>query len=323
MANVTSATKGFPTAQEGFTTTTSGSVPSGAATVGLNSVAGYNNGEVVALVIDPTDATKKQVFTGTMDTSGSQVTGVVWTEGTNTTHTAGATVVDYETATAWALNAKFWRIEHNPEGTHKFTQVLDTNSNETLKLGSTASAVNELTITNAATGNGPTISATGGDTNVDINFSPKGTGKLKGVVNNLYNPYKFSAYRNAAWTAATNTVGKVTFDTEDYDTNNNFASGTYTVPVAGFYHFDSMVASGFNNGATGYTTLYKNGAEIKRGQQTSTMGLTGANVGVGFSISATIQCAASDTIEIYHYGNAGTGGTGTTTHFSGFLISAT
>ena len=66
MPNVTSITDGFfPTAQEGFTTTTSGSVASGATTVGLNSVAGYSNGEWVVFVIDPTDTNKKQAFQGT------------------------------------------------------------------------------------------------------------------------------------------------------------------------------------------------------------------------------------------------------------------
>jgi len=63
---------------------------------------------------------------------------------------------------------------------------LDVNGNaigdgtlELLKFLETASAVNEVTITNAATGNGPTLSATGDDTNVDINVDPKGTGVLK------------------------------------------------------------------------------------------------------------------------------------------------
>lgn len=45
----------------------------------------------------------------------------------------------------------------------------------------TASAVNEFTSNNAAAGNGPTLSATGGDTNIDINLTPKGSG---GVVVN-------------------------------------------------------------------------------------------------------------------------------------------
>lgn len=41
-----------------------------------------------------------------------------------------------------------------------------------------ASAVNEITSSNSATGNGVSLSATGGDTNVNINLVPKGSGKV-------------------------------------------------------------------------------------------------------------------------------------------------
>ena len=58
------------------------------------------------------------------------------------------------------------------------TSILDTNGNELLLLTATGSAVNELTLANASTGNGPILSATG-ETNVDINLNPKGTGTLK------------------------------------------------------------------------------------------------------------------------------------------------
>ena len=60
------------------------------------------------------------------------------------------------------------------------TSILDTNSNELLKLTATGSAINELTLANAATGNGPTVSApSSSDSNVDININPLGTGVLK------------------------------------------------------------------------------------------------------------------------------------------------
>ena len=58
------------------------------------------------------------------------------------------------------------------------TKISDTNGNELINLTATGSAVNEFTIANAATGNGPVLSATG-ETNVDININPKGTGTLK------------------------------------------------------------------------------------------------------------------------------------------------
>ena len=58
------------------------------------------------------------------------------------------------------------------------TSILDTNGNELFLLTATGSAVNELTYANAATGNGPTFTASG-ETNVDININPKGSGVLK------------------------------------------------------------------------------------------------------------------------------------------------
>jgi hypothetical protein len=57
-------------------------------------------------------------------------------------------------------------------------EINDNNGNEEIIFTTTASAVNELTIANAATGNAPEISATGGDTNIDLKLTPKGTGKL-------------------------------------------------------------------------------------------------------------------------------------------------
>jgi hypothetical protein len=54
--------------------------------------------------------------------------------------------------------------------------IIDTNGNELLKVTATASAVNELTLANAATDGAPVLSATGGDTNIGIALAPKGTG---------------------------------------------------------------------------------------------------------------------------------------------------
>ena len=56
--------------------------------------------------------------------------------------------------------------------------IADANGNEQLIFNTTASAVNELTLTNAATGNRPIISATGNDTNIGISIAPKGTGTI-------------------------------------------------------------------------------------------------------------------------------------------------
>ena len=55
----------------------------------------------------------------------------------------------------------------------------DENGLEQIKFVTTASAVNEFSVTNAATGNAPGLSATGGDSNIDVAIIPKGTGETK------------------------------------------------------------------------------------------------------------------------------------------------
>ena len=57
--------------------------------------------------------------------------------------------------------------------------ILDESNNEQLIFQTTGSAVNYLEITNSATGNNPTFSATGSDTNVGLEISTKGTGAIK------------------------------------------------------------------------------------------------------------------------------------------------
>jgi len=92
------------------------------------------------------------------------------------------------------------------------TSVLDTNGNELALLTATSSAVNEFTIANAATGNDPTLSATGGDTNIDIAIKPKGSGE--------------TVFGTGAAAATLTTSG-----THDLvlDTNSGTNSGTITI----------------------------------------------------------------------------------------------
>ena len=59
------------------------------------------------------------------------------------------------------------------------TGIYDTNGNELLLVTATGSAVNELTLANAATSNPPVLSATGGDTNIGITLTPKGSGVVR------------------------------------------------------------------------------------------------------------------------------------------------
>lgn len=58
------------------------------------------------------------------------------------------------------------------------TTLVDSNGNESIILTATASAVNEFTVVNAATGNNPQLKASGGDTNIDVALTPKGSGNV-------------------------------------------------------------------------------------------------------------------------------------------------
>jgi hypothetical protein len=69
-------------------------------------------------------------------------------------------------------------IVSNPEfgGLNGGSLIFDSAGGEYLKFVSTASAVNFATITNSATGTGPTIDVDGDDTNISLNLASKGTG---------------------------------------------------------------------------------------------------------------------------------------------------
>ena len=58
------------------------------------------------------------------------------------------------------------------------TTITDSNGNELLKFIETASAVNEFTITNAATGGSPKLEASGDDINISTDILSKGSGDL-------------------------------------------------------------------------------------------------------------------------------------------------
>ena len=56
--------------------------------------------------------------------------------------------------------------------------IADENGNEQIIFQTTSSAVNQFDVTNAATGNPPKLSATGGDSNIDLDIEAKGTGHV-------------------------------------------------------------------------------------------------------------------------------------------------
>jgi hypothetical protein len=81
----------------------------------------------------------------------------------------------------------------------------------------------------------------------------------------------FSAYANATLqTITSGSQQKVLFQTEEFDTNSNFASSRFTPTIEGYYQLNSEVRL---DGASGtgeiMIVLYKNGTEYKRGTNQS------------------------------------------------------
>ena len=111
----------------------------------------------------------------------------------------------------------------------------------------------------------------------------------------------FSAYGAAATSLANNAWTKLTFDTEDFDTNNCFANSRFTPTVSGYYQLNSMVS--MTTGTTGYLIIavWKNGSEHKRGARIP------ASSGAGATLGHTVYAntANNDYFEIQAYHTSG------------------
>lgn len=87
--------------------------------------------------------------------------------------------------------------------------IADNNGNEQIVFTTTASAVNEIGITNAATGVAPQISARGGDTNVSLNLVPKGTGRIQANGVNIPTTTSLDTLTNKTIDGSTNTISNI------------------------------------------------------------------------------------------------------------------
>jgi len=76
----------------------------------------------------------------------------------------------------------------------------------------------------------------------------------------------FSAYAATGTSVSSGTYTKISFDTEEFDTNSNFASNRFTPTVAGYYQLNSGISlSGNTTAGYGVAVIYKNGTAYKQG----------------------------------------------------------
>jgi hypothetical protein len=88
--------------------------------------------------------------------------------------------------------------------------IADDSGNEYIKFVKIASAVNEISITNSATGNSPDLSVTGGDTNIGLSITTKGTGLIKLNDGAYFPEATLTDGTTVTWDASTAPVCKLT-----------------------------------------------------------------------------------------------------------------
>jgi hypothetical protein len=124
----------------------------------------------------------------------------------------------------------------------------------------------------------------------------------------------FSAYQSSAQALSASTMTKILFQTEEFDTNNNFASSTFTPTVAGYYQLNARFRVSTSLANSGLS-IYKNGSNIKNGVYVDT-------TSVGMQVNSLIYFNGStDYAEIYGYFSVAQNTTSgqTETWFNGYL----
>ncbi len=167
------------------------------------------------------------------------------------------------------------------------TSILDTNGNELALLTATSSAVNEITLANAATGNGPIISSTG-ETNVDLNLNPKGTGVLKSATAAIKIAGKETIWIPAAAMYAATTNGADAEQVETTATRPDMKVFDFDASTKQYTQFTIAMPKSWNEGTLTYQVYW---APSTTNTGNAIFGLQG------------VACADNDTIDVA-YGTA-------------------
>jgi hypothetical protein len=150
---------------------------------------------------------------------------MVYSDGTNVVDTAFTEVSsDYTPTLSGILDTNGNDIVVDNGGA-----IEDDSNNEYIKFVKTATAVNEVTITNQATGSAPSIAATGDDTNIDFNLTPKGIGRVTLNGNGKIQGLAEKVLVNGTFTSNIN----IDTNTQAVQLNTATASANFTVNLRG------------------------------------------------------------------------------------------
>ena len=141
-----------------------------------------------------------------------------------------------------------------------------------------------------------------------------GTGAATLAAAGLANTPTFLVYKTANQELSDNAFTKVTFDTEDFDTDAAFASDKFTVPSgkAGKYRFDTQLYFIANSNTLDlfYGTFYINGGTPNIVNRTGNSVIMWNNTGGGeqcWRVTSTFNLNVSDYVEVYGKLNVNSG----------------
>jgi len=177
--------------------------------------------------------------TGVTWSASDKGTKMIYSDGTNVVDTAFTELSsDFSPQLSGTLDANGNNIIIDGGNS-----ILDESSNEQIKFVTTGSAVNEFTLTNAATGNAPSIAATGGDSNIDLTLTPKGVGRAT-----FNGQGKIQSVAEKVTTSATAATGTLTYDVLTQAvlnyTSNAAANWTLNIRGDGSNSLDSIMDTG-------------------------------------------------------------------------------
>jgi hypothetical protein len=172
---------------------------------------------------------------------------MVYSDGTNVVDTAFTEVSsDYSPQLSGILDTNGNDIIIDNGGA-----IEDDSNNEYVKFVKTATAVNEVSVTNAAASGAPEISATGDDTNIDLKLTPKGSGNV--VLDGLKYP---NADGSADQVLKTDGSGNITFaDASGGGTSWQAVKTSGFTAVAGEGYFCDTTGGAFTVTLPGSPTL--------------------------------------------------------------------
>ena len=190
-------------------------------------------------------------------------TGYTWSatdKGTRVLYSDGTNIYDTGLDATTAVNTLSNKTLTLPTIANNGS-IIDGNANAYITFQSNTTAVNQITLANAATGINPNIQATGTDTNVSLSLTPKGVGNI-----NFNGTGRIQQMQEKTTTTAIAATGTINYDllTQAVLYYTTAATAQFTVNFRGSSSTalntmlsvgDSMTAAFLNTNSTFYTTF--------------------------------------------------------------------